>query len=116
MTGGGWRDLDYDPDDEDASTRDDIDTFPGVRGMVKTPKALVCMFPEWGGDADVRVVVPDSVIADSSEVYKVGDIGKLVVRGWWTERALEERKSAKKLAALRSAARVATELPSERKR
>ena len=62
-----------------------LDTFPGVRGMVKTPKALVCLFPEWGGDKGVRVVVPDSVIHSDSEVFGVAHVGKLVVKGWWTD-------------------------------
>lgn len=30
--------------------------------------------------------VPQSVVHDDSEVWKVGQFGKLVLKGWWAEK------------------------------
>jgi len=106
----GWRDE----RDDDRGDRDACDVFPGVRCTKETPKAILCTFPEFGGDKDMERWVPKSMVMDASEVWrydtstlpseeKVGDFGKLIVKEWWTERALEEYKTAKKAAALKRA-------------
>lgn len=47
----------------------------------KTEKALVCII-----DGEY-IAVPDSQISDSSEIWKPGDKGQLVVNEWWAEKA-----------------------------
>lgn len=102
--GGGWRHEDRDEMADEDGSREDVDVFPGVTCMRDSGKALLCLFPEWGGDRGVEVLVPQSMISSDSEVYKDGQRGKLVVKAWWTEKALAEHKERKKKDALRRAA------------
>jgi hypothetical protein len=89
----GWRD-------------EEPDTFR-VRAVRKTPKSMLCVFPDFGGDRDVEIFVPDTMVHPDSEVFDeshVGQTGKLCVNPWWTEVALKEHKDRKKADALKRAA------------
>jgi hypothetical protein len=51
-----------------------------VECLKETDKALLCVIngkERW---------VPKSVVDDDSEVYGVGDEGKLVIHEWWAEK------------------------------
>jgi hypothetical protein len=87
-------------EDEEAT----VDIFKGVTVQRETEKAVLVTLPEFGGDKDVQVWVLKSVITDDSEVhdvecYNANGPGKLVVKGWWTEKALDSHKKAKAIRA-----------------
>jgi len=55
---------------------DDV-TVDGVSCTHATERAILCVI-------DGRETwIPQSVVADDSEVYKKGDSGRLVVKGWF---------------------------------
>lgn len=53
----------------------------GAHAIKQTELALLVRF-----DDKRELWVPQSQIHDDSEVYAVGDTGKLVVARWWAER------------------------------
>jgi len=55
-----------------------------ARGMRDTGLALFCEIPDPRGHGPARQVwVPQSQITDDSEVWRIGDVGNLVVTIWW---------------------------------
>ena len=77
-----------------------VDTYPGCKTVAGTRKALLVDIPGYG-----QKWVPQSVIDDTSESYRhsvittsaAGSMGKLVVKGWWSMKMLEEHaEQAKK--------------------
>jgi hypothetical protein len=58
----------------------ETEEFEGVEAKRETDKALLCLFPD--GEEHW---IPKSQIDDDSEVYREGDVGKLVVSQWIAE-------------------------------
>ena len=56
-------------------------TVNNVRCLRATEKAILCSI-----DGDEHWI-PQSQITDLSEVYKVGDEGKLVITGWFAKQS-----------------------------
>lgn len=65
--------------DEDGVVFDDAQATRG------TERALLCRLTTDRGERR-EVWVPRSQITDDSEVFEVGDDGKLVVKSWFAER------------------------------
>lgn len=59
---------------------DETETFKDVTAKKETDKALLCLFPD--GEEHW---IPKSHVDDDSEVYREGDVGKLVVTKWIAE-------------------------------
>jgi hypothetical protein len=57
-----------------------IATIKGVKCIHASDKAIRVRFPDGR-----RVWVPQSAICDESEVWKMDDFGKLVVKEWFSE-------------------------------
>lgn len=81
-----------------------VDKFPNTAALRETEKAVLCRILAFDGADAVELWVPKSMIHDNSSVWKAGQTGDLVVKGWWTERVLEERKKHRKAEALRRCA------------
>lgn len=62
---------------------DDQVTVLGVQCIRATAMAILVLIPSGGSRAPREQWIPQSVIDDDSEVFAQGDVGKLVVKGWW---------------------------------
>lgn len=61
-------------------TGDEPHTMGDGKCTRATEKALLVLI------GDKETWVPQSVVHDDSEIYKVGDEGTLVVKRWWAEK------------------------------
>lgn len=62
---------------------DEVWKFLGARVVRATEKAILVEVSELEGE---EFWVPQSVVHDDSEVWKVGDEGTLVVEYWWARK------------------------------
>ena len=65
--------------DEDSDNARTV-TIEDVRAIRSTDKALLCDIPGHG-----EMWIPQTQIHDDSEVYREGDVGKLVITRWIAE-------------------------------
>ena len=75
----GFRDEDrrYNEDESDSYS------FEGVQCIAQTPQAILVLI-DHGRGSKREHWIPQSQVHDDSEVFKKGDEGKLVVKGWFT--------------------------------
>jgi len=62
---------------------DDQVVVPDVRAIRATSLALLVLIPAGGSRAPREQWIPQSQIHADSEVFAAGDVGRLVVNGWW---------------------------------